>query len=82
MSPMLTIESHLLSPTDRGLHNKFIKGLLHHQEKTCLEGVTCMVFGHKAMSAQVERDCIVFGTMGSWKSGESDHRFMTFFTEF
>jgi len=76
---MLTVNSHLLIPTDRGLWNKFIKGLLHHQERTRLEAVACMVFGHEAMSAQVEHDCIVFGTMGSWKSGMC-YGFFTYFS--
>jgi hypothetical protein len=46
LSPILVVESHLLTATDRGLKNKFIKGLLHEQEMQRFVGATCMAFGH------------------------------------
>jgi len=71
LSPLLVIESHLLDPTDRGLHNKFIKGTLHQQEMQRFVGATCMVFGHgPVLHAQIDRDSMVFSTLGSsWRSG-------------
>jgi len=29
-------------------------------------GVTCMVFDHPVLHAQIERDSMVFSTMGNW----------------
>jgi len=66
LSPMLVVESQLSSPTDRGLRNKFIKGTLHHQEMQRFVGVTCMVFNQPVLHAQIERDSMIFSTMGSW----------------
>jgi len=66
---VLVVDSHLLSPADRGLHNKFIKGTLHQQEMQRFVGATCMVFGHgPLLHVQIERDSMVFGTMGLWHS--------------
>lgn len=69
LSPILVVESHLLTPTDKGLFNKFIKGTLHEQEMQRLVGATCMSFGHPILHAQIERDNMIFATNGSWKSG-------------
>lgn len=72
LSAVLVVDSHLLSPTDCGLRNKFIKGTLHQQEMQRFVGATCMVFGHgPLLHAQIERDSMVFGTMGLWRSGLS-----------
>lgn len=70
LSPILVEECHLLTATDRGLRNKFIKGRLHEQEMQRLVGATCMVLGHgPVLHAQIDRDMMVFSTMGNWRSG-------------
>jgi hypothetical protein len=70
LSCILVVESHLLTATDRGLRNKFIKGRLHEQEMQRFVGATCMAFGHgPILHAQIDRDAMVFSTMGSWRSG-------------
>jgi hypothetical protein len=70
LSPILVTESHLLMATDRGLRNKFIKGTLHEQEMQRLVGAACMAFGHgPVLQAQIDRDMMVFSTMGNWRSG-------------
>jgi len=68
LSSILVVESHLLSPTDRGLRNKFIKGTLHHQEMQRFVAVTCMIFNQPILHAQIERDSMIFSTMGNWRS--------------
>jgi hypothetical protein len=70
LSPILVVESHLLTPTDKGLFNKFIKGKLHEQEMQRLVGATCMAFGQSVLHAQIERDNMIFATNGNWKSGK------------
>jgi hypothetical protein len=70
LSAILVVESHLQSPTDRGLYNKFIKGTLHAQEMERLVGATCMSFGHPVLHAQIERDNMIFATNGNWRKGE------------
>jgi hypothetical protein len=69
LSAILVVECQLQSPTDRGLHNKFIKGTLHAQEMERLFGATCMSFAHPILHAQIERDNMIFGTNGNWKKG-------------
>ena len=71
LSPLLVNESHLMTPTDRGLRNKFIKGTLHQQEMERFVGLTCMAFGQgKMLHAQIERDAMIFSTMAPRWSGE------------
>ena len=70
LSPILVIESHLLTATDQGLRNKFIKGTLHEQEMQRFVGATCMAFGHgPVLHAQIDRGSMVFSTKGNWGSG-------------
>jgi hypothetical protein len=70
LSAILVVECHLLTATDRGLRNKFIKGRLHDQEMQRFVGAACMAFGHGAvLHAQIDRDAMVFSTMGNWRSG-------------
>ena len=69
-SPILVVESHLITPSDRGLRNKFIKGTLHEQEMQRLVGATCMAFGHgPILHAQIDRDSMIFSTLGNWRTG-------------
>lgn len=69
LSAILVVECHLLTATDRGLRNKFIKGTLHNQETQRLVGAVCMVFGHgSVLQAQIERDSMIFGTLGNYHS--------------
>jgi hypothetical protein len=71
LSAILVVECHLQTPTDRGLHNKFIKGTLHEQEMQRFVGATCMSFGHDVLHAQIERNNMIFATKGNWKPGGS-----------
>jgi hypothetical protein len=65
LSAILVVECHLLTATDRGLRNKFIKGTLHDQEMQRLMGATCMVFGHgTVLHAQIEHDSMIFSMLG------------------
>ena len=69
LSPVLVVECQLLTPTDKGLHNKFIKGTLHELEMQRFVGATCMIFGHAVLHAQIEQDNMIFFTKGNWQPG-------------
>jgi hypothetical protein len=60
LSSILVVECHLVTPTDQGLFNKFIKGKLHDQEMQRLVGATCMAFCQPTLHAQIERDNMIF----------------------
>jgi hypothetical protein len=77
LSPILVEKCHLLTASDSGLRNKYIKGRLHEQEMQRFVGATCMAFGHgSVLHAQIDRDMMVFSTMGNWRSGEFRHLFI------
>ena len=72
LSPIYVHESQLLTASETGIRNKFIKGVLHEQEMQRFVGATCMAFGHgTVLHAQIVRDCMTFGTNGSWNGGTS-----------
>ncbi|KAF8962224.1 hypothetical protein BDZ97DRAFT_1920698 [Flammula alnicola] len=68
LTPVLSRDSHLVSPASSGLRNKYVSGHFHQQEWQHFEGFACMVFDKPTMIAQIQNEAISFVTMGPLKA--------------
>lgn len=78
LSPILSRDSYLLTPTSFGLRNKYISGHFHSQEWQCFEAFATTVFDKPVMTAQLYNDALSFVTMGPGK-GKSSYVFISLF---
>jgi len=70
LSSVFVTASNLLTPPQRGLHQKSILGIFHSQEWDCFCGFICMVFGKDELHVQLEKDSLLFSTKSEGMAGK------------
>ncbi|KAF9050080.1 hypothetical protein BJ165DRAFT_1401887 [Panaeolus papilionaceus] len=67
-------ESQLLTPSDSGLRQKYIRIIMHSQEWERFTSWMCMVFGQQSLHAQLARDAMEFSTRPHYNNAAAEEK--------